>query len=113
MKEVSWVFSALKDLKTFPKKVQNTIGYALHEIQIGKKPYNVKPLTGLGHGVMEVVADYDNNTYRGVYTINIGDKIYVLHCFQKKSKKGIETPKTEIDLIKERIKWLNVYLKEK
>lgn len=79
------------------------IGYALYEAQQGLKPKNAKVLTGLGSGIMEIVADFDKSTYRAVYAIKIGDEIYILHCFQKKSKHGIATPKQEIDLIRRRI----------
>lgn len=103
MKELTWVGNALKDLKTFPNKVQQEIGYSLYEVQMGKKPNNAKPLKGLDSGVMEIVSDFDKNTYRAVYVLKIGKKIYVLHCFQKKSKSGIKTPKQEIDLVKSRL----------
>ncbi len=63
-----------------------------------------KPLKGVGSGVIEIRATHKTNTYRAVYTVKIGERIYVLHCFQKKAKKGIKTPKKEVDLIKERLK---------
>ncbi len=72
--------------------------------QFGGKHESAKPWKGLGSGVMEIVSDYDTNTYRAIYTVNIGDVIYVLHAFQKKSKSGISTPKEEIELIKARHK---------
>lgn len=102
MKELVWVGSSLDDLREFPEKVMDMIGYSLHEAQEGFKPKNAKPLTGIGGGIMEIVADFDKNTYRAAYVVKIGDVIYVLHCFQKKSKHGIATPKQEIDLIKRR-----------
>src|SRR5438128_2513699 len=111
-KDLIWVSSALKDLKTFPKAVHGAIGYALHRVQEGKMPPNAKPLKGFGSGVLEIVSDYDTNTYRAVYVVNIADHIYVLHCFQKKSKKGIETPKEEIAVIKQRLTWLKSTLKQ-
>jgi phage-related protein len=91
--------------------VRQEIGYTLHEVQQGKKPMNVKPLKGFGSGVMEIVSDFDKNTYRAVYALKLGDKIYVLHVFQKKSKSGIKTPKPDIDLIKRRILWVKQTLK--
>lgn len=104
MKDLVWVGSSLEDLYEFPEDVKDEIGYALYEAQLGRKPNKAKPLTGIGGGVMEVVSDFDKNTYRTVYAVKIGDVIYILHCFQKKSKKGIATPKQEIDLIKQRLK---------
>jgi len=104
LKEITWVGSTLKDLREFPEEVMDEIGYALFQAQEGGKSRKAKPLTGLGHGVVEIVSDFDANTYRAVYATKIGDVIYVLHCFQKKSTKGISTPKKEIDLIKSRLK---------
>ncbi len=81
------------------------MGYALYQAQIGLKASSAKPLRGFGGaGVLEVVADYKSDTYRAVYTVMFSDVIYVLHAFQKKSKRGIATPKPEIDLIKRRLR---------
>src|SRR3990167_905828 len=99
---ITWVGSSLDDLKKLPKIVQREIGFSLHQVQEQKKPDNAKPLQGLGSGVFEIVSDYNKNTYRAVYAVKLGNEIYVLHVFQKKSKHGIETPKQEIDLIKQR-----------
>src|SRR6266540_1486843 len=74
---------------SFPDEVQHDIGFALTVAQFGGKHESAKPWKGLGSGVMEIVSDYDTNTYRAIYTVNIGDVIYVLHAFQKKSKSGI------------------------
>jgi len=71
--------------------------------QKGDKSVNAKPLKGFGPGVFEEVTDYDGNTYRGVYVVRLANGVYVLHCFQKKSKHGIKTPQQEIDLIKRRL----------
>ncbi len=103
IKSVEWVGSSHEDLKEFPSDVQREIGYALYSAQIGDKHPKAKPLKGFS-GVMEIRSDYASDTYRSVYTTKIGDKIYVLHVFQKKSKRGIKTPKKEIDLIKRRLK---------
>ncbi len=104
MKKLVWVGSSLEDLREFPEDAMDEIGYALHEAQEGYKPKNAKPLKGIAPGVMEIVSDVDSNTYRAVYALKLGDIIYVLHCFQKKSKRGIATPKQEIDLIKRRLR---------
>ena len=92
-------------MKEFPDEVQDAMGYALDLAQQGKKHLAAKPLTGFGGaGVLEIVDDYDGDTYRVVYTVKFAGAIYVLHAFQKKSKKGIATPKQEIELIKKRLK---------
>jgi phage-related protein len=104
MKELIWVGSSLKDLKKFPSEVMGEIGYALHEVQKGLKPKNAKPMTGFVPSVMEIVSDFDKNTYRAIYTIKIGGNVYVLHTFQKKSKQGVSTPMQEVDLIRRRLK---------
>jgi phage-related protein len=103
MKALIWIGSSLDDLKDFPDQVMDEIGYSLYEAQMGLKPINSKPLTGISNGVIEIISNFDKNTYRAVYTVKIGEVIYVLHCFQKKSKTGIATPKHEIDLIKQRL----------
>ncbi len=88
-----------------PEDVIDVFGFALHLAQTGKKHANAKPLRGFGGaGVLEVVEDHLGDTYRAVYTVKIDDAVYVLHCFQKKSKQGIETPKHDMDLIRERLK---------
>ncbi len=85
-----------------PAAVQDDVGYALWLAQIGRKYYNAKPLKGFG-GVFEIISDYRTDTYRAVYAVKLGDDIYVLHVFQKKSKRGIATPKKELDMIKKRL----------
>ena len=88
-----------------PEDGIDVFGFALHLAQTGKKHANAKPLRGFGGaGVLEVVEDHLGDTYRAVYTVKIDDAVYVLHCFQKKSKQGIETPKHDMDLIRERLK---------
>lgn len=100
-----WVGSSLKDLRAFPEVVKDEMGYALFETQCGLKPFSAKPLKGFGGAsVLEIVSDYQTDTYRAVYTVKFGDRIYVLHAFQKRSKKGIATPQSEIELIKARLK---------
>lgn len=80
------------------------MGAALQVAQYGGKHPNAKPWKGLGAGVMEIVDRHDKNAYRAVYAVNLGDVIYVLHAFQKKSKSGIATPKEEIERVRERYK---------
>ncbi len=96
--------SSLKDLREFPEDVKDQMGYALHLAQHGRKHPDVKPLSGFkGASVLEVVEDYDGDTYRSVYTVKFKGVVYVLHAFQKKSKRGIETPKHDIELIQSRL----------
>jgi len=104
-KTVRWIASSLKDLREFPKEVTEVMGQAIFYAQKGGKHLAAKPLKGFsGAGVLEIVEDYDGDTYRAVYTIKFMDVVYVLHAFQKKSKKGIKTPKAEIDLITSRLR---------
>ena len=88
-----------------PDDVQNTFGYALYQAQLGKKHEHAKPLKGFGSaGVLEVVEDSTGGTFRAIYTVKFGEAVYVLHCFQKKSVRGIAAPKPDMDLIRERLK---------
>ena len=103
MQEVIWLGDSLENVRSFPKAVRRTIGEALRFAQREGKHPKAKPLRGIGVGVLEVVARYDTDTYRAVYTVRIGKRIYVLHAFQKKSTRGTKTPKKEIDLIKRRL----------
>jgi phage-related protein len=81
------------------------MGYALYQAQLGLKVASAKPLRGFGGaGVLEVVANYQTDTYRAVYAVKFSNFIYVLHAFQKKSRKGISTPKADIDLVKKRLR---------
>ncbi len=98
-----WIGSSLDDLKDLPEEVQDDIGYVLGSVQQGEFDPNIKPLKGFS-GVYEIRADFDTDTYRAMYVLNLADVIYVLHVFKKKSKKGSETPKQEIGLIRTRLK---------
>ncbi len=105
VKAVYWVGSSLGDLRGFPKAVREVMGQALYHAQCGSRHLSVKPLKGFGGAsVLEVVEDHDKKTYRAVYTVKFRGAVYVLHAFQKKAKKGIRTPKSDIDLIKIRLK---------
>ena len=86
---------------TFPRAVQREMGRAVRVAQLGGKHESAKPLKG---GVLEVVEDHDGDTYRAVYTVQLAESVYILHVFQKKSRKGIQTPKHVIDLIKHRLR---------
>jgi phage-related protein len=103
-KPVMWLGDTLATLRTCPQDVQDEVGYALYLAQIGEKYAGAKPLKGLGPGVLEVIADHRSDTYRAVYTVRFAERVYVLHVFQKKSKKGIATPHSEIELVRQRLK---------
>lgn len=104
-KPVRWVGSSKDNLSDFPQEVRRRVGGALWDAQHGLKAPYAKPLRGFGGtGVLEVVDDYDGDAYRAVYTVRFVGIVYVLHAFQKKSKRGIATPKAELDLIKQRLK---------
>jgi phage-related protein len=105
VKLLVWVGSSLKDLREFPEVVKDEMGFALYEAQCGLKPLDAKPLKGFGGAnVLEIVSDYQSETYRAVYTVRFGERVYVLHAFQKKSKKGIATSQSDLELIKRRLK---------
>jgi phage-related protein len=104
-KPLTWVGSSKRDYIRFPDQVQDDMGYALFVAQMGERPRNAKPLKGFkGAGVLEIVEDYDGDTFRAVYTVRFAQRLYVLHAFQKKSKRGIETPKREIRLVEQRLR---------
>jgi phage-related protein len=106
------VGSSKKDLLKLPNDVIDIFGFALHLAQSGKKHEQAKPLKGFGGAsVLEVVEDHMGDTYRAIYTVKIDERVYVLHCFQKKSSKGIETPKQDMDLIRERLKAAQAHAK--
>jgi phage-related protein len=94
-----------KRIQGFPEPVKDDMGQALWTAQQGGKHRSAKPLKGFkGAGILEVVEDFAGDTYRAVYTVRLKSAVYVLHCFQKKSKRGAETPKADMDLIVERLR---------
>ena len=104
-KDVVWIGSSLDDLRDFPEETRREVGFALRQAQNGDKHPDAKPLKGFkGASVLEIVEDFNTDTYRAVYTVSFEEAIYVLHCFKKKSRQGIATPKQDIDLIKSRYK---------
>jgi phage-related protein len=104
-KPLKWVGSAKRDLDAMPEDVKDVFGHAIDLAQAGCKHPDSKVLTGFGSaGVLEVVEDGRGSTYRAVYTVRFAGWVYVLHCFQKKSKSGIKTPKEDMDLINARLK---------
>ena len=100
---VIWMASSKKDLLAMPRPVVRGIGMAISVAQRGAKAPSAKPWKGEGPGVMEIVSDFDSDTFRAVYTISFKQAVYVLHCFQKKSPRGKKTAKTDVELIGERL----------
>lgn len=104
LQRVVWLGDSLEVLGSFPKAVRSEIGFALYQAQLGFKHAKAKPLKGFGPGVLEVVSDERNDTFRAVYTVRFSSAIYVLHAFQKKSKHGIATPRRDLYLVTQRLK---------
>ena len=102
---LKFIGTARDDLRTFPKPVRWRIGLALQDAQDGEKHPHAKPLKGFkGAGVLEVIEDWSGEAYRAVYTVRLRHAVYVLHCFQKKSTRGIATAKRDLDQIHERLR---------
>lgn len=109
---ISWIKAALKDFEAFPEEAQNECLGALTIAGEGGKSDTAKPMRGLGSGVFEIALAHRGDAFRVVYAVQLGDELWVVHAFQKKSTRGIKTPKHEIDLIADRIKRLKKILKE-
>ncbi len=113
VKHLCFVGASRKDIREFPEEVREDIGYALFEVQKGGKPGSAKPLKGFGGaGVLEIIENFEGDTYRAVYTVKFPKVMYVLHCFQKKAKHGIATPRKDMELIKQRLKMAEVDYQE-
>lgn len=110
MRKVSWIKGAEKDFRKFPLGAQEEAADALSQVAEGDTPEIAKPLHGLGSGVWELTIRQRGNAFRVVYALQLGEDIWVVHAFQKKSTSGIATPKHEIDLVRERIKRLKEVL---
>lgn len=113
MKQVIWIGRSKADLKKFPERVQESVGYALWGVQTGGAPASSKPLKGFGSAkVREIIENDSSGTYRVVYTVEFRDFVAVLHAFQKKSKSGISTPPQEIELVKKRLAEAKAFIKD-
>ncbi|HBR51533.1 MAG TPA: addiction module toxin RelE [Nitrospira sp.] len=111
---LEWIGSSYKDLMALPADVRRFFGYALSLAQAGDQYDDAKVLKGFGSaGVLEVVEDDRSGTYRAVYTVKFKEAVFVLHCFQKKSKHGIATPKEDLDIIRARLKVAEALAKER
>ena len=104
LRPLRWVASSKRDYGQFPPRVQDQFGFALFLAQGGLHPPSAKLLKGFGSGVVELIEDFDGDTYRAVYTVRLSKALYVLHAFKKKSKQGIKTPRSDIELIKRRVR---------
>jgi phage-related protein len=105
LKSLLWVGSCREDLKSFPEDVRLVMGYALYLAQVGSKHPDAKPLRGFGGaGVLEMVDDFDGDTYRAVYTVKLQGVVYALHAFQKKAKKEKKTPQQDLELVRRRLR---------
>jgi phage-related protein len=102
LRPLVWLGNSKKNLRDFPDGAQKLLGDELQLIQFGGMPKDAKPFKGVGSGVLEIALRYASDAYRVVLAVQIGRRIYVLHAFQKKSKKGIETPKRDVELIRKR-----------
>lgn len=103
-KPLVWMGSSRRDLSAMPDAVKKDFGGALHGVQDGRTPDAAKQLAGKSKGAVQLSEDHDGDTYRAVYTVELEETVYVLHCFQKKSKSGRATPQADIDLIERRLK---------
>jgi phage-related protein len=102
LRPVIWLGNSKRNVQDFPKGAQKLIGDELQLMQFGGMPKDAKPFKGIGSGVFEIALRYATDAYRVVLAVQLGDQIYVLHAFQKKSKKGSATPKHEVELIRKR-----------
>lgn len=112
MKALVWLGDSRSRVQSFPEEVRDDVGYALYAAQRGGRSPKAKPLHGLGSGVLEIVALDPSGTYRVVYTVSIGSKVFVIHAFHKKSTSGIATPRREIDVVRDRLKQLRSEVKD-
>lgn len=112
-KPLQWIGSSYKDLMALPAEVRRFFGFALSLAQAGDRHDDAKVLKGFGGaGVLEIVENDEGGTYRAVYTVRFAEAVFVLHCFQKKSKRGRTTPKEDMDIIHARLKVAEAYVRE-
>ena len=110
-RKISWVKAALKDFGTFPEAAREQVVTALRIAARGEKADIAKPMKGLGSGVFEIALPHRGDAFRAVYAIQLGEDIWVVHAFQKKSKTGVKTPRQDIDLIRARINRVKEHLR--
>ena len=110
-RRISWLKAALKDFQDFPHSAQIEIATALTQAAQGRKADTAKPFKGVGSGVFEIAIRHRGDAFRAIYAVQIGEDIWVIDAFQKKSKSGIKTPQMDVDRIKERLKRLKEMLR--
>lgn len=108
---ISWIRAALKEFETFPEGARSICLAALTIAAEGGKADIVKPIQGMGSGVLEIALPFRGDAFRVVYALQLAEEIWVIHAFQKKSTQGIKTPQRELDLIKDRLKRLKEMLR--
>ena len=106
MRPISWIRAAQKEFLTFPQAVQERMKFALEIAATGRMADTAKPMKGLEGGVYEIALPHRGDAYRAIYAVRLGDDLWVVHAFQKKSTQGIKTPQREIDVIRERLRRL-------
>jgi phage-related protein len=111
MRDILWLIPAAKAFDAFPEEVRRRIGRALDFAAEGRMADSAKPMKGLEGGVYEIAIPFRKDAFRAVYAVKIGDEIWVIHAFQKKSKQGIKTPQHEIDVLRERLRRLKAALR--
>jgi len=112
-KPTVWIGSSRDDLRAFPDEARRVMGFAINDAQNGDEHPRAKALKGFGgRSLLEVIDDEDGDTYRAVYTVRFAGVVYILHAFQKKSKKGIETPKRDVEIIRTRLKLAEAHYRE-
>jgi phage-related protein len=113
-KPVHWIGSSKKDIQEFPREVRSEIGFSLYAAECGDTLVNSVPLVGFRSAkVLEIIVPHDGDAYRAVYTVKFRLAVYVLHTFQKKSKRGIKTPQADMVLIRSRLKAAERHYREK
>jgi phage-related protein len=108
---ISWLKAALREFEKFPDEVRTKCLTALTIAAEGGKADIAKPMQGLGSGVLEIALPFRGDAFRVVYAVQLGDDLWIVHAFQKKSTQGIKTAKHEVDLIKDRLKRLREMLR--
>ncbi len=99
-----WVGSSKKDFLALPNEVRRDMSFALGKVQLGGRPLQAKPWKGDGAGVLEIVEDHRGDTFRAIYTVRFEKAVFVLHVFQKKSKRGIKTDRLDQEKVASRLK---------
>lgn len=107
---ISWIKAALREFETFPEGARSICLAALTIAAEGGKADIAKPMHGLGPGVFEIALPFCGDAFRVIYTVRLGEEVWVVHAFQKKSTRGVKTPQREIDLVKDRLKRLKEML---